>query len=333
MVTMKHSLPILYILLMACSVAVAGRRVEMGGMDYAYAVRDGAKAAVTLKIVDDVGNVVTGANVQVSFMFRGGKWLKGISDDKGLYSVQGRCSGEFIYDAKKAGYYPTDGDYSYPGEGNIRLAAGTLQPLKWLPYNPTNTVILKRIKNPVPMYVRRVDIKIPVIGTQVAYDIEKDDWVAPYGKGLKSDIIVTYEAKWIDPWTGSKKITLMFGTNGFDGVQCRKADYFSSLLSEYLAPLDGYQRSISWAFERTTESKSGEFESPKGDYYIFRVRTETDSQGRITYANYGKIYGPIQYGNGCANMQFLCYFNPEVNGRNLEFDPRHDLAGQRYHLP
>jgi len=63
------------------------------------------------------------------------------------------------------------------------------------------------------------------------------------------------------------------------------------------------------------------------------VATETDAEGRIVKANYGKIYGPIQYGQGGDKLDAVCYFNPEVNDRNLEFDPKHDLAGQRYDWP
>ena len=60
-----------------------------------------------------------------------------------------------------------------------------------------------------------------------------------------------------------------------------------------------------------------------------------DDQGKIVKANYGKIYGPVQYGNlgGRLVLRMMYYFNPEVNSRNLEFDPKKNLSGQRISIP
>lgn len=330
---MKRALGLLNILLMlACSSAIAGRRVEMGSMDYALAIRDGAKARFTFRIMDDVGNVVTGAAVRVSFGRDDSQWIKGASNSNGLYTVEGRSSGKLLYDVDKTGYYHTSSEFSY-GVGNVMLEDG-----KWCPWNPTNTVILKPVKSPVALYARSWgasdDILIPMKGTNVAFDLEKGEWVAPHGQGQNCDLIVNCDEQASDPWTGFRKLSLTFGTNVLDGVRRYKLDSFSGMRSVYEAPVDGYEKTVTWVLERTSE-KMNISEPPRDEYFVFRVRTEVDEKGKIVKANYGKIYGPVQYGNlgGRLVLRMSYYFNPEVNSRNLEFDPKRNLSGQDVSWP
>ena len=331
---MKYVFSLLaFFLLLACSVTFAGRQVEMGGMDYALAVRNGAKARFTFRIVDDVGNVVTGATVQVSFGRGDSQWIKGASNINGLYTVEGRSSGKILYDVDKAGYYHTSSEYRY-GVGNVMLEDG-----KWYPWNPTNMVILKPVKSPVALYARSWgaadDILIPLKGTNVAFDLEKGDWVAPHGQGQNGDLIVNCDEQASDPWTGFRKLTLTFGTNTLDGVRRYKLDGFSGMRSIYEAPVDGYEKTVTWSLEVFKKKKDIINAPPSDEYFVFRVRTEVDDQGKIVKANYGKIYGPVQYGNlgGRLVLSMMYYFNPEVNSRNLEFDPKKNLSGQRISIP
>ena len=66
----------------------------------------------------------------------------------------------------------------------------------------------------------------------------------------------------------------------------------------------------------------------ESDYLMFRVRTVLDNEGNITSARYGKIYGPVEYGEeerGGGGVRFIYYLNPTANDRNLEFDPSRNL--------
>jgi hypothetical protein len=312
----------------ACSAAIAGSRIEYGSHAHAVALRDGAKAQVTFRIVDQVGNLVTGASVQVSFVRRGCKWVYGISDENGLYLAKGK-SNKILYCINKEGYYPTETEYTFGGEGNIVLNDG-----HWLPWNQTNTVILKKVINPVAMFAY-VDYRVvPVKGTNVAFDLENADWLPPYGKGVYADLIVNFDHQWTDAWTGFRKMQLTFGTNALDGVRRYTADDFSKLKSIYEAPVDGYEKSVSWSMEGTKGEKTVFNVPPDSEYFIFRVRTEVDEKGKIVKANYGKIYGPVGYGmRGPNQIVLYSYFNPEVNSRNLEFDPEKNLSGQKIPCP
>lgn len=329
----RNSLIVFVAVLFVVTAMVEGRQIEMGGMDYALAVRDGAMARLTFRIVDDVGNVVTGANVQVSFGRHDSQWIKGCTDTNGLYTVEGKSSGKVLYDVDRAGYYQTSSEYSY-GVGKVMLEDG-----RWFPWNPTNTVVLKQVKCPVAMYVYSCDatkdLIIPSKGTNVAFDMEKGDWVAPFGKGERCDLIVNCDDQFADPWTGFRKLSLTFGTNVLDGVRRHKLDNFSNFRSLYEAPADGYEKTVTWSIETFRKQKDIITEPPLDEYFIFRIRTVEDENGKMAKANYGKIYGPVQYGDlgGRLVLRMMCYFNPEVNSRNLEFDPKKNLAGQNIFWP
>ena len=62
---------------------------------------------------------------------------------------------------------------------------------------------------------------------------------------------------------------------------------------------------------------------------MFRIRTVLDDMGNIVSARYGKIYGPIEYGESDTNpggkVRFTYYLNPTPNDRNVEFDPERNL--------
>ena len=305
--------------------------VKRGSEELCRALTKGAEARVTFRVVDADGNVVTGATVGVSLDVMKSEYpfVKGLSDTNGLFSVEGRSKGEVDYAIEMAGYYPsTRGNFVFHGTNDRFLLDG-----KWLPWDPTNTVIIKQMKNPVAMCVRYQELHIPEVGKPLAFDFEKGEWVRPYGNGEASDIIVLYEYTEVDSLTFSRKLTLTFGTNVLDGVRREKQDTFSKFQSLYEAPEKGYERCLSWVFERTKDKVIKDTGDSKDECLVFRVRTQVDDKGNIVKANYGKIYGPIDCWCGRNTIKFPYYFNPEVNSRNLEFDPAKNLSGQKVPMP
>lgn len=78
-------------------------------------------------------------------------------------------------------YYPTFEDEVC----NIPLPDDyTYKPLKEL----THSITLRKIINPIPLYAKQNDIPIPKKETWVGFDLEKADWVKPYGLGVFSDV-------------------------------------------------------------------------------------------------------------------------------------------------
>jgi hypothetical protein len=82
---------------------------------------------------------------------------------------------------QSANYYPTF-------EEEISNLAGTedyaMKPLK----NLHHTVVIRKIKNPIALYAKNIDTPIPDNKKWIGFDLEKADWLKPYGKGVCNDL-------------------------------------------------------------------------------------------------------------------------------------------------
>jgi hypothetical protein len=272
---------------------------------------------VTLKIVDEIGVPVTNAECTVSFTlptkpeeeYRSGT-KSGFTDSNGVFMTANvDCTSRLGFRIKKDGYYPTRERYEFDRqqlqERKIRV--------------PEQTLVLKKIRNPIPMFARDVHENPPVTNKPIGFDLAAGNWVAPHGTGKVSDIIFTkyYETK---SQTEYRYIITVSFPNSGDGIQesSRSISLFegSELRSPHEAPIDGYSTNL------TKEASSGfgkpsvfDFDAKRN--YFFRVRTVLDEKGNVKSAHYGKIYGDF--------MTFTYYLNPQPNSRNLEFDTTRNL--------
>jgi hypothetical protein len=288
------------------------------GGKYGTAVTRGGQAKITFQVLDDEQRPVEKARVQTGFYYDPKKQgiITGETDTNGLCAIEGITHMDMWYSMEKSGYYETEGRYVF----------GQLEPPvinnRWQPWNPTNTVVLKRIKNPVSMYVRQVNLGVPEYQKPLGFDLEKGDWVAPYGKGVCSDIIFYAECDNIgDDSNYNYNLTVTF-PNEKDGIQTFTSPegYSSQLKSAQQAPATGYNPKWVQIRRRTTD-KIIEWNYDTNRKYYFRVRTVLDKDGNIVSALYGKIYGDFLY--------FTYYLNPTSNDRNIEFDPAKNLFGGR----
>lgn len=288
----------------------------------------GARGRVTLHVADSTGKPVEKAQLSVAF------WASdssadvvvsgGQTDTNGCFGVEGKTVGDMNYTITKTGYYTTEGRYwFYPGSGRS-VADG-----RWQPWNPTNTVVLKEHRNPIAMYAKHVDAPVPVRDAPVGFDLEVGDWVEPCGKGIKTDIFISYSGNIVDMLTFSNQLVIAC-SNRMDGLQRAGKETWSPFVSAYEAPCDGYQPNMVLSIDRTRHKILRREEVTASEYLVFRVRTVLDDKGNIVSARYGKIYGPIEYGESDTNqggmVRFTYYLNPTDNDRNLEFDPRRNLS-------
>jgi hypothetical protein len=227
------------------------------------------------------------------------------------------------YQITKDGYYKTEGSYWFYHQNDPSIVKDG----RWQPWNPTNTVVLKEIRKPVPMFARRLEIEMPAQNVPVGFDLEKADWVAPYGKGIQPDLLIRYSNTNTGPGflDFSRQLEITFG-NTNDGILVLPIDGSSSLRSLYEAPESGYSPSLLIQCDRTTYKVMKRVDLDENHYAIFRVRSATNDNGQLVSANYGKIYGPIQYGIlGGQHIRIESYyFNPDGT-RNLEFNTKSNL--------
>ena len=101
----------------------------------------------TLKAIDETGNPVVGAKIQISYDMSTNA-LTGLTDTNGIFTASHTGhSVDLGFYAEKSGYYPF----------RIQYHMGFYyKPEIW---NPTQTVILKKIINPIPMYAKRIGFR------------------------------------------------------------------------------------------------------------------------------------------------------------------------------
>lgn len=282
---------------------------------------------VTARVLNEQGQPIQDANVHVSYeISKKGGWgtdnfgKEGLSDSNGLFISQAKASARIGVTVRKEGYYYSRHKYEFKSTSGILLR-------KWEPWNPIIEVVLKRKRNPVPMFSKYLDwISVPELNKPIGFDLEVGDWVSPNGKGKVSDFI--FNVKSISrSWTDYEcNYTLTF-SNKYDGIQefvFTKEDQ-SMYRWPFEAPEDNYEPVIK-KFRNDTRENGYKTNEKKNINYIFRVRSKVDKDGHIVESNYGKIEGEIRIVPGKIN--FLYSYNPDGT-RNLENDNKKNLFTQK----
>lgn len=184
------------------------------------------------------------------------------------------------------------------------------------------------------MHAKKVDTDLPVTDQPVGFDLAKGDWVAPHGQGVASDVFFTLTRRFKDARDYESKLTVSFAPAA-DGIQVwdDNADYHSALKLPRIAPADGYVQPLVLSNRRLPGSFV-ERDLKEERNYFFRVRTVRDQDGQIVSALYGKIDGDIRFSpihSKTCSLMFTYYWNPTINDRNMEFDPKRNLlTGLKY---
>jgi hypothetical protein len=274
-----------------------------------------------VKVVDEDRQSMINTEVEVWYHV-GNKQLanKGLSSTKGEFvsTGEGLLPQVTIY-ARSQGCYDSSVIYKF----DKKLIFN-----RWEPWNPTIEVVLKKKRNPVPMIMGGPDwVAIPKLDTPVGYDLEKGDWVAPYGTGIINDLTIEFNLSSRAYTDYDANMTISF-PNGQDGIQeywFDKAEQ-SAYKWPFEAPLSGYKRSVN-VFERDTPENGYKTNKKEGVNYIFRIRTKLDKDGNVISANYGKFTGEFGISRK-GKTRFSYILNPDGT-RNLEEDPKKNLFNKK----
>jgi hypothetical protein len=296
---------------------------------------------VTIKVIDENGAPIEDAEVSVYFKLEGDRSNtdKGFTDESGEFEASGSTV-RYVggCNVTKSGYYPSGCNYS---EKNLAEVGGVYGFRRWQPWNPKIEVLLKKIKNPIALYMRDIrqlnkDYKFKLVlpAFKAGFDLTEIDWVVPYGSGSSEDIVfqLVKNHKSDDSFEDELFITFSNPNDGIQPYRTPKGNS-STFRMPYHAPADNYQQTLSKIFlNRPDEIFRNPFHWDMN--YFIRVRTEVDNEGNITSANYGKIEGDIEFGAPLkiqtAWLKFKYYLNPTPNDTNLEFDETKNLFGGRF---
>jgi hypothetical protein len=281
----------------------------------------GGKALITLRVVDETGEPVPSAMAHGYFWDPrakdyAGSMFHASTDRQGLTTVKGRAFTFLEVAVRCERHYTTDFRVDYPGSPKGEF------PQSWRDWVATNTVVLKRVRNPVPMYVRHIREIEPTDGECWGYDMLVGDWTSPLGEGETRDIEIRYDLEVLTTnRLGAARefdatISFSFPGSG-NGIQQVLQDTTSgsSYRMLYEAPLDGYVSQV--AFRRTIQKGRLQTNANRDQCHYFRVRTKKDTDGNILHALYGKMPGDL-------TEAWLYYLNPDGT-RNVEFDPDRNL--------
>lgn len=279
-----------------------------------------ATAKLTVQVIDVKGSPVSGAEVTFGFTSsQKSGWgvksigIEGHTDGEGKVSGEQETSPYVTIHVEKEGYYHSGTRYEkFTGRSLLN---------RWEPWNPTVEIILKKKRNPVPMFMKDTGaIMIPKLDTHVGYDLEKGDWVTPDGAGAINDLVFLCTNNYINFTNAETSCEISFSQEN-DGMQEYLFDeneqsYFKW---PYECPNEGYSIKVLKKWMKIHIPKEGyksNIEEKKN--YLFRVRTFVDENGEIIKANYGMIKKDIQLSK-TGQVKFIYYFNPDGT-RNIEYD-------------
>lgn len=304
-------------------------------------------AKITYKVVSVSGESIEGVKIRVGFRpYSGGDPTptveEGLTDEDGLFSASGSTQFEVTASISKEGYYNSGNTF---GGNKFTGISGIMGFRRWEPWNPTITVVLKKIKNPIALYMRDLGSVNAYSGVKddpssfitevdrfIGFDLKESDWVIPNGSGTTTDVEFKLEKDIRSIVDFDYKLTMRFPNVG-DGIQSYLVpkDNASTFKMPYHAPLENYHneliRNISSRYKITDKDRPDQ-------NYFFRVRTEKDEEGNIVSALYGKIEGNIVIQaaskDNLGRIKFKYYLNPTPNDTNLEYDSEKNLFGERF---
>lgn len=280
-------------------------------------------ADVVVSVADEAGNAVSNADVSVWFEYftsPDNVEIRGKSDSRGFFAATHRAQGGGVFvSAGKEGHYSARDSLlarDFPDKKEEFEKAFARD--KWSEKPVRLDIVLKRVLEPKRLTLHSVDPKpFPVVGKPFSLDLETLEWCPPYGQGKHADATMVFES-WKDPehrLSFMRKLTVSM-PNAADGFYVAKLDSRSGFPYAYRADTNAvYRKEGVLLFDRR-EDRIVEQRFPADDeYLIFRTRTETNSEGRVTSAHYGRVGEKPSHLFG---LKAAVWFNPDENDTNLE---------------
>lgn len=287
---------------------------------YREARRSGALAKIKIHIVDDLGHNVSNADVSVFFgmNFRPkGYYLKGVTDTNGVYVAEGKtCGDEIIVDASKQGFYNSVKKLCFAKMG----VEHKVEDGKWLPFNEIEKITLRKIKKPIPLIALNKLIDVAYTNIWLGFDMEKKDFVKPFGCGNNIDFEIKVEWDGLPAWESkSCSAKIRFEGDGCGGYYAKNVSESSFPYTYQAEPNCSYAERKVCIVDRNGDPYTTKIPFVKDSSFVTRTRCQMDI-GKIKVANYGCIIhleiGPSRRGVALLRLSYV--FNPIPNDTNLE---------------
>ena len=202
------------------------------------AQRNGAKAKIIYRVVDDEGTPITNATVR-------GQWQNDyprktweatfVTDANGKFVAKEKVGGRFGFYVKDDGYYlsSTGVDFHWR-EGVSPLVKDGM----WQPYGEERTLVVKRKKNPVEIKWYNWGIEgcpAPATNVWIGLDLEMGQWCKPHGNGKYEDVKFRFSGAIADRHTWDTRTEFSFSNTPYAGFYLMTKDAYSDMKSCYSA--------------------------------------------------------------------------------------------------
>ena len=192
---MKHAIHVAFLLSATCSSCASMPRWNTDdpeGIRYLDTVAGGLKCRTSVRVVDESGTPMANFPIKVAFEQLNGSFdtVSGTTDCCGVFTAEGHSVDKVIARSDDANYYRSFNElefYHYKDFSNIDGD-------RWLPWNSTNTIVVRPKRNPVPMisqfdFSQDVLPEIP-LDEPIGFDCKRFAYLPPYGTGEVADFTV-----------------------------------------------------------------------------------------------------------------------------------------------
>ncbi len=293
--------------------------------DFINAIQRGAKAELSVRVVNDAKQPVGDAKVRVLFdsAFKTSGEVKSfVTATNGVAHVVGRTGKSVLLHVTKSGYYASHEEINYVAMGHGAKDG------RWLPYNIEKTIVLRPIMNPKAEQYKIHGYKTTRrINEWLKFDLEYGDFVSPDGRGKIGDfeVFFNWDGKLGNEYTGMS-VKIRFPDEYSGGCYVEKV-MCSDFKGAYAFPLSrSLLREFFYFAHEERNRKTGEFikrEEKKFDVtksLLVRSRCEIDKlTKKIVRCHYSQITD-VRFGCDDEGVAFLVqsFFNPTPNDTNLE---------------
>ena len=155
----------------------------------------------------------------------------------------------------------------------------------------------------------------------IGYDMEIQDFVAPFGSGKDADfeVSIDWNGVWYPVYKGMG-VRLRF-TEPYAGYYSCVVDEHSDFKGPYKAdPNKDYQKEASFYEEKTVDRQFVRQRFDMSKCWVVRSRCKVDSEGRLIKANYSIVHRVGYSGSAdrTGGFRVIGAFNPTPNDTNLE---------------
>ena len=291
--------------------------------------RYGAEAKIVVSVVHEDGSSVAGAEITGTFPkvdTRNPKYYRHVNvqtDIDGQATLQASCGGDVFISVKKAGYYPSrEVVFFNTGEPSC------VKDGRWQPWGYHCKIVLKPKMFPRKLIssaaLNRATLLLPKgLDKQVGFDLEQCDWVAPHGKGVVTDLLVScrWRTEGLPKGITRRREVVFEFPHEKDGAYRAPLSTQSYLQTPHKADVNASYEKRFLFWSDVSFSPVAKEDNLNMECLILRTRTICDVNGNIISAHYTKLTNPpVIYLHEESEVRLSYYYNPTPNDPWLESD-------------